>query len=163
MFNKFHFLLLPVLFCTTLLQAQNNPLETYDKEGIYLKTELFRGTVFVKGKTVRPVGFAFKHLRPEFEKTPEVMPMFKKAQRNQKISFAVGIIGLAGVTTGLLMSLKSVDNQGYLINERQYKQGVNLVLGSALVSTVLNIPLNIKSRQQLDDAIWLRNRTLLGQ
>ena len=147
---------------STNFWAQNTSVEAYDREGIYLRTEFWRGPVFVKDGAIKPVGFLYKNLRPEFEKTPSVMPMFKKAQRNEKISFAVGILGLAGATAGAIMAFKSVDNQGYLINERQYRQGINLWLGSILFSAAINIPLKIKSRQQIDDAIWLRNRALLG-
>ncbi len=151
-----------ILLCPTLLQAQNALLDTYDRESIYLRSEFWRGTVFVKNGVIKPVGFAYKRLRPEFEATPGVMPMFKKAQRNQKIAFGVSLLGLAGITAGTFMITRSIDNQGYLINEKQYRQGVNLVLGSAALTMVINIPLQLKSRQQLDDAIWLRNRALLG-
>ena len=146
----------------TGLGAQNANLETYDREGIYLRNEFWRGTVFVKNGQVKTVGFAFKNLRPEFERTPRVLPMFQKAQRNEKISFVVGILGLAGTTVGAIMAMKSIDNQGYLINERQYKQGLNLMLGSAVVSVAINVPLKLRARRQLDDALWLRNRDLLG-
>lgn len=151
-----------ILLCPTLLQAQNSLLDTYDRESIYLRSEFWRGTVFVKNGVIKPVGFAYKKLRPEFETTPSVMPMFKKAQRNQKITFGVSILGLVGITAGSLMAANAVDNQGYLINEKRYKQGLNLVLGSALCTMAINIPLQLKARQQLDDAIWLRNRALLG-
>jgi hypothetical protein len=88
--------------------------------------------------------------------------MFKKAQQNAKISFGVGLLGLVGVTTGALMAQNATE-QGYIMNERQYRQGINLVLISSVLSAAINVPLQIRSRQQLDDAIWLRNRTLLGE
>ena len=149
------------LFFSSSIYAQNTTLDNYDRKGIYLRTEIWRGTVFVKNGKIRPVGFAFKHLRPEFENTPNVLPIFKKAQRNEKISLAVGILGLVGATAGAITASRAIDDQGYLISERQYKQGVGLILGSAILSAAINIPLKIRARQHLDDAIWLRNRTLL--
>lgn len=145
------------------LFAQDDCVERFDREGIYLRSEFWRGTVFVKNGVARSVGFAYKKLRPEFEMTPRAMPMFKKAQRNAKISFVVGIAGLVGTTAGVLLALQSVDDQGYLVNEQRYKNGVNLILASTVLSAAINVPLQIRSRQQMDDAIWLRNREILGR
>ncbi len=163
MIKKLLFALVVLAFCQNRVQAQNPLLKTYDQEGIYLRTELLRGTVFVKNGVARPLGFAYKNLRPEFEIAPRVLPLFKKAQRNAKISFAVGILGLAGATTGLLIALRGVDDQGYLLNERQFNRGLNLIWACSIATAVINIPLTVRSRRQLDDAIWLRNRELLRQ
>jgi hypothetical protein len=161
MLRQIFAILLFLQLLPTGLGAQNASLETFDREGIYLRNEFWRGTVFVKNGQVKSVGFAYKNLRPEFERTPGVMPMFKKAQRNEKISFAVGLLGLAGITAGTIIAMKSIDSQGYLINERQFRRGLNIIQGSTVAAIAINIPLQFRSRQQLDDAIWLRNRTLL--
>jgi len=160
--STFFTLLISLLFQLSI-GAQNKAVENYDREGIYLRNEFWRGNVFVKDGKVRPVGFAYKNLRPEFEKTPSVMPMFNKAQRNLKISLGVSILGLAGTTAGAIIAIKSIDDQGNLINESRYRKGLNLMLGSALISAAINIPLQLRARQHIDDAIWLRNRTLLGE
>ena len=162
MFKQFFFTLLIIQGILANLFAQNKALEKYDMEGIYLRNDFWRGNVYVKNGAIRSVGFAYRKLLPEFEQTPRVLPMFKKAQQNAKISFGVGLLGLVGVTTGALMAQNATE-QGYIMDEQQYRQGINLVLISSVLSAAINVPLQIRSRQQLDDAIWLRNRTLLGE
>jgi hypothetical protein len=162
MIKQTYLTLLVSLLFQVSISAQSTAIENYDREGIYLRNEFWRGDVFVKDGKARPVGFAYKNLRPEFEKTPSVMPMFNKAQRNMKISLGVSILGLVGTTAGAIMVVKSIDAQGNLVNEDRYRNGLNLMLESALISAAVNIPLQIRARQHIDDAIWLRNRTLLG-
>ncbi len=156
-------ILLLALFSPIWVFAQNDCLDRYDMEAIYLRSELFQGVSFVKNGVSRPVGFAYRKLKPEFELTPRALPMFNKARKNAKISFVISIAGIAGVATGTLMAIRSVDQQGYLTNESQYRNGLNIMLISAISSAAIQIPLQVKARQQLDDAIWLRNREILGR
>lgn len=154
-----------LLFCSSFILhstfGQTPCLDTYDREAIYLRTELFAGTVFVKKGVPKPVGFAYRKLQPEFERTPKALPFFKKAQRNSRAQFWVSMAGLACTATGATMILQSVDRNGYLTNERRYKNGLNLMMGSLIVSTAITLPLQIKSRQQIEDAVFWRNREVL--
>ena len=68
--------------------------------------------------------------------------------------------GLVGTTTGVFMMLQSIDHRGYQNNEQRYRNGVNLMMGSLIISTAISLTLQIKSRQQLEDAVYLRNREL---
>lgn len=156
-------ILILALFSPFWAFAQNDCLDRYDQESIYLRSELFRGVTYVKNGVSRPVGFAYRKLKPEFDLTPRALPMFNKARKNAKISFVVSVVGTAGVATGTLMAIRSIDQQGYLTNESQYRNGLSLMLVSAISSAAIQIPLQLKSRQQLDDAIWLRNREILGR
>ncbi|MBN8677462.1 MAG: hypothetical protein J0M29_04510 [Chitinophagales bacterium] len=158
-----HSILLLLLLIATTGHAQQDCLDTYDREAIYLRAELFAGTVFIKNGASHSVGFAYRRLRPEFEQTPHALPVLKKAQRLSRAQFWVSLAGIAGTGAGAFMVLQSIDSQGYLSNEKRYRNGLNLMLGSLAVSTAISLPLQIKSRQQLDDAIWLRNRELFGR
>ena len=82
MFKQFFFTLLIIQGILANLFAQNKALEKYDMEGIYLRNDFWRGNVYVKNGAIRSVGFAYRKLLPEFEQTPRVLPMFKKAQQN---------------------------------------------------------------------------------
>lgn len=44
--------------------GQNDLLAAYDAESIYLRTDFWRGTVFVKNGAIQPVGLAYKNLYP---------------------------------------------------------------------------------------------------
>ncbi|MBL7809917.1 MAG: hypothetical protein JNN28_18995 [Saprospiraceae bacterium] len=156
---KFAFFLL-CLTAVTRVSGQQDCLETYDQEAIYLRAELFSGSVYVKNGKSHSIGFAYRRLRPEFDRTPRALPVFKKSQRFAKAQFWVGIAGMIGTGIGAAMVLQSVNHQGYLSDEKQFTNGLNLMLGSLTVSTAICLPLQIKSRQQLEDAIWLRNREL---
>ncbi|HLP95620.1 MAG TPA: hypothetical protein VK168_16365 [Saprospiraceae bacterium] len=151
-----------LLFATAGL-AQQNCLEVYDREAIYLRTDFLTGYTYIKNGTPRPVGFAYRRLRLEFEQTPLALPIFRKAQRLYKAQFWVSMAGLVGTTAGGIMALQSIDRNGYVNNERRYLSGLNLMLGSAILSTGIGLTLQIKSNQQLEDAIWLRNRELFGR
>jgi hypothetical protein len=156
--------LLILLFGSSIILpalSQQPCLEAYDREALYLRTELFAGTVYVKNGISRPVGFAYRKLLPEFEQSPKSLPLFKKAQRFSKAQFWISTAGLACTATGAVMILQSVDRDGYLTNEKRYKNGLNLMMGSLVLSTAITLPLQIKSRQQLEDAVYWRNREAL--
>ncbi|HAD14976.1 MAG TPA: hypothetical protein DCF33_21320 [Saprospirales bacterium] len=141
--------------------GQQNCLETYDREAIYLRTELFKGTVYVKNGVSKRIGFSYRRLVPEFEQTPFAMPVLKKARRNFKAQFWISMAGVVGTTAGAMLALQSLDHRGNINNERQYRNGLNLMCGSAIISTAIGLPLQIKSQQQLEDAVYLRNRELM--
>jgi|GEM_PF-2024847 len=158
-------LFLITLFCcigSSPLFSQNECLETYDREGIYLRTDFWAGTRYIKNGQPRNLGIFYKHLNPEFEKTPEAMPLFLKAKRNAKIATVVGIVTGVTAILGGVMACRSVNQDGFITNQPRYDQGIILLSGSAILSLAVNMPLQIKSRRQLDDAIWLRNRAFLG-
>jgi hypothetical protein len=167
--NRSHFLCLRLVLClsgfafVSPVWGQQNCLDTYDREAIYLRTEFFRGTVYVKNGVSKPLGFSYKRLVPEFEQTPFAMPILKKARRNFKAQFWISMAGVVGTTAGAMLALQSFDHQGNVTNERQFRNGLNLMCGSAIISTAIGLPLQIKSRQQLDDAVYLRNREILGR
>lgn len=91
------------------------------------------------------------------------MPLFLKAKRNAKIATVVGVVTSVTAIAGGLMAIQSINNDGLIINEQRYNTGTTILFSSALVSMAVNIPLRTKSRRQLDDAIWLRNRALFGE
>lgn len=156
-----------LLICCCLLlsfwvQAQTNCQERYDRESIYVRTEFFRGPCVVKGGKSKPVGLFFNRVRPEFELTPVAAVQFQKAQKAAKTALTVGVFGLAGATTGFLMAFRSLNHSGNNPKaQRQYDTGMGLMLGSAVVTATVALPLNVFAQRKLSDAIWQRNRELL--
>lgn len=139
--------------------AQSDCAETFTREAIYLRTEFFRGTTFVQNGASHRVGFAYRNLEPVFERSPESLPLFKKAQNNARISFGLGVLGLAGATAGTLLALQSVGEPTTPLSERRYRNGMRLILAGTFTAAV-SLPVQAWSRRQLDDAIWLHNKAL---
>ena len=157
------------LFCAvfllcfgTLLGAQSTCAQTFEREGIYLRQEYWKGLAFVKNGNSRAVGFAYRNLAPELEKSP-ALPLFKKSQRNSKVSAGIGIAVLLGALSSILLAENQLDKNGYIVNERKFRQGVSMLVGFTSIGASATIVFHIKSRRQLDDAVWLRNRALFQQ
>ncbi len=145
------------------LSAQNTCLEQLDKEGIYLRSEFWRGTTMVKGTQSKTVGFLFRHIAPEFEQYPVSRKLFKNAQRNNKAAFFTGLIGITGMITGLALNTSAIDEYGNITNQKKFNAGNGLILGSAVFTLAVAVPLRIKSERQLADAVWARNREVMGR
>jgi hypothetical protein len=141
--------------------AQDNCLERLDKEGIYLRSEFWRGLTMVKGTESKPVGFFFEKIKPEFDHTPNARQMFLKAQKNNKIAFAASLVGVAGIITGAAISANALDANGDVANRRNFNIGSGLTFGSAALVLVVSVPLGVSSERQLSDAVWARNREMM--
>lgn len=155
---------LTIIFCfATALFAQTDCADRFDREGVYLRYEYWKGLAWVKNGESRPVGPAYRRFAPEFEKSREAMTLFKKAQRNNRLSRALSIATILGMVGGTALAFRQIDDRGYLIDAHKYRQGLSIAIGSAAVGAAISLPFQFKSRRQLDDAVWLRNRDALGQ
>lgn len=143
------------------LSAQNKCLEQLDQEGIFLRSEFWRGLTFVKGTQSSSVGFAFNKIEPEFDNASVARKMFKKAQKSNKVAFGFGMASLAGMTVGLIVAERAFDADGNGVNNRTLRKGMAIMLGSAALSFAVSVPLRIHSERQLSDAVWQRNREMM--
>lgn len=164
MFKKRFFnLLLATILCFPVAHAQTDCRDIYDRESIYLRTDFWRGTTFVKGGQPHQVGFFLNRMKPEFESSPMALPLFKKSQRNMKIGFAAGLLGLGGTVLGAVRASKLIDSNGYATDEKRYRRNIGWMIASATLSAAVTLPLNIQARRHLEDAVWLRNREVLSR
>lgn len=155
---------LSLFVCCILLQslcAQNNCLQQLDKEGIYLRTDFWRGTTMVKGTQSKSVGFFFRQIEPEFNNFPIAQKMFKKAQKDNKIAFAAGMVGLAGIMAGLILNTSAIDSDGNITNHKKFDAGNGIMLGSAVLTLAVAVPFRARSDRKLADAVWQRNREMM--
>jgi hypothetical protein len=134
----------------------------YEQEAIYLRSEFWRGTTVVKNGLSVPVGFAFNHLKPEFERYPRSQPLFARAQRNARLAATVNLAGLLSLTGGTMLLLRAREANGS-INKDRLDLGLGMILGGSLLAVGATVPLTIRSQRQLADAVFLRNLELLKQ
>ncbi len=163
MFKKHFFVALLLATVSTTTLAQADCRDTYDRESIYLRTDFWRGLTFIKAGQPKSVGLFLNRMKPEFEKSPAAFPLFKKAQRNMKIGFAAGLLGLGGAVVGAVQANKWIDRNGYITDEKRYRRNIGWMIASATISAAVTLPLNMQARKHLDDAVWLRNRELFRQ
>jgi hypothetical protein len=161
-YSKIFSLVLAAFTCVSAA-AQTDCADRFDREGVYLRYEFWKGLVWVKNGESRPLGPAYRRFAPAFEKSPEAMGLFKKAQRNNRLSRALSIAAIVGVVGGTVLAFRQIDDQGYLIDAHKYRQGMSIAIGSATLGAAISMPFQFKSRRQLDDAVWLRNRDALRQ
>ena len=132
--------LLPVcMFTFSTLNAQQD--DTYNTETIYLT---FSG--FVKNNKPVGMGISGKELKKELMVSPDALIMFKKYQRKRNWTFVFSGLQLATEITALTTKNKSL------------KTGL-LIGGGAL--SAFTIPLYIGSMNNINKAVWLRNRDVL--
>jgi len=116
MSKKSIFALTIVACFATALSAQTDCADRFGREGVYLRYEFWKGLVWVKNGESRPVGPAYRRFAPAFEKSQEAMTLFKKAQRNNRVSRALSIAAILGVVGGTALAFRQIDDQGYLID-----------------------------------------------
>lgn len=115
-------------------QTQN---KSYQEQSIYLK-----GNKYVKNGEVYPNGFFMKKLKKEIEVSPDAVLEFQKYEKNRNIGLVFSTISLAA-----FMSTIAIDNDDV---------NLGLLIGGTATGLV-SIPFFIKSTNQLNKAIWVRN------
>lgn len=134
-------LILSVLFVSFTAQSQS-PASLFAEKGILLKASQFE-----KGVTVSRVGMFYGPLIAQLEH-PIAVGLAQQAKRNRASSILTGMVGL-GLSVAGLMTFDSNQEVAYGLSAAG--------LGLAIVS----IPLSVKSDNQIREAVFQHNRTLL--
>ena len=136
-------ILLVLLLCLLTFNALNAQQDsTYSTETIYLT---FSG--FVKNNKHVGMSISGKELKKELMVSPDALIMFKKYQRKRNWTFVFSGLQLATEITAFTTKNKSL------------KTGL-LIGGGAL--SAFTIPLYIGSMNNINKAVWLRNRDVLN-
>ncbi|MFK7935196.1 MAG: hypothetical protein AB8G22_16915 [Saprospiraceae bacterium] len=122
-------------------QFQN---KTYQMESIYLK-----GGRYIKNGIASPIGMFGGGIEKEFIDLPMTSVVFKRYQRNQKITSVLRLVGIGGLVGALLA-----------FPNGQEELGVSLYL-TGLLATSISIPLGARANNDLQQAIWMRNGEIL--
>lgn len=137
---KINFLVLTILFTFQLTYAQD-AFKVYKMESIYLE-----GGKFVKNDVKYPVGLFSHKLGKEMNVSPHAVAEWKQYKNFRNWGFVTSLVGL-----GLTLSSLTTDNQ-------ELQTGLLL---SGLTMSIVSIPLSIKANNQLQKAVWTRNRDIL--
>lgn len=129
--------------CWTFSSTAQTDISNYDTETIYLQTWSNR---YVKDGQSYPLGLFRKKLAPEMDVSPDAVVIFRQSRKNNNIA-----LGLFGATVGLLAGSLIADNSDVQ---------VGLAIG-ALGTGITSIAFSGKSQNQLEQAIWLRNKAVL--
>ena len=127
---------------TYAIHAQNGVLtDTYDRTTIYLK----KGGFEKDGKTIR-YGTFKKNLKQELSASPMAYAEFKRSRNNNLV--------VVGCTLASAILTVSGTQRVFVKKELNY---------SGLGFNLLSIPFKIKSKNQLNRAIWLYNRDAMAR
>ena len=137
---KLLFSLITLIFTTPLFSQNNEAFKTYKMNSIYLQ-----GGKYIKNDVAYPMGFFGENLREEMKISPHATAEWNKHVTFRNWSFVTSLTGVALTVA----AIGAEDNN----NSR------NLVL-AGLGLSIVSIPLSIKSKNQLDKAIWTHNRDL---
>ncbi len=137
-----------------LLQAINaqvfndSPLlKQYDKESIFLQSN----RIYVKNGEKQRVGFLYKSLEQEMEISPIGKIEYLKAKNTRNAA------RIAGFTIPIIYFAPFIADPDFFDNTTSV-----VVWISALTAvTTLNVSLNQKSYNQMQRALWYRNRDVL--
>lgn len=135
-------LTLTSLFIFQASHAQD-AYKTFKMESIYL-----HGNKFVKNDIKYPVGIFSSNLANEMEVSPHAVAEWKKYKSFRNWSFITSIVGLGLTLRALTLPL----------DKKNLRTGL-LIGGFGL--TIASIPISVKSSNQLQKAIWTRNRDIL--
>ncbi len=134
---------LTIIACLIMINISfaQSAYSTYKMQSIYLK-----GSKFVKNDVAYPIGLLGGKLAPEMQVSEHATAEWQKFKKVRNWGIATSLAGL-----GLAVSALATEN-----NDLR----AGLLLGGLTLSLV-SLPLSLKSSNQLQKAVWTRNRDIL--
>lgn len=118
------------------IKAQT-PIEKYEQESI-----LLRWGTYVKNGEKHSIGAFGNKILKELELSEAAVLEGEKYKKNRNISLSLSLAGLGTVIAGMALEEEAV-------------------LWSGLAVSLVSIPISVKAINNLQKAVWLRNRDIL--
>jgi hypothetical protein len=111
----------------------------------------------------QPLGMHWRRVAPEFDISPEGKMTYMLAQKQSKTGFGLAMAGIGTLLSGTVFIISGLRN-GLLGNksfDTQLGVGMGLYVGS-LAFSLPSAAYNIKSYNNFEKALWLRNRDAMA-
>lgn len=123
-------------------------LKQYDKESIFLQGN----RAYVKNGVQSKVGFLYRNLEQEMELSSVATMEYAKAKNSKNIA------RIAGIAAGAIYIVPLLGNSNNFFNKSE-----NVLLWGigTIAAYSVSLQFNMKSRNEINRAIWYRNRDVL--
>lgn len=123
-------------------------LKQYDKESIFLQGN----RAYVKNGVQSKAGFLYKNLEKEMEISSVATMEYAKAKNSKNVA------RIAGAVAGIIYVAPLLGNSNNFFNT---PQNVLLWGVGSIAAYSVSLQFNMKSRNEINRAIWYRNRDVL--
>lgn len=130
--------------------------KNYTQESIYLKTNLLGSHYIKNGKTFR-ISLFDTNLQNEMKVSVDAVKEYNKYKFNRNTGLILSVVGVSAML-GSVFYIASKKDAKYSENERTITGSIYL---TGLIMSFSSLYFTIKSSNNLQKSIWLRNRDIL--